>query len=131
MLSLQFSRSWFRFRAFNELFQLRSDNCSPASFEILPRIRGSFRKCFNSRMRELQSRLITLGEYFKRDERISRLAFVSPGVSDFLLRNHFGDFAKVVISVPFVLNHEIKFEADLRLEFLQGEIPFPHLINIG
>src|SRR3954451_15822709 len=99
MFSRQFSRSCFCFRAFNKLFQLRADNRSPAGFEILPRICGRLRKRFDSRVRELQPRLIALWEWFKRDERISRLPFVSAGESDFLLRNHFRTVAEVVITV--------------------------------
>jgi hypothetical protein len=42
MFFLRFSRSWFSFRPFNELLQLRADYRSPAGFKILPRIRWGF-----------------------------------------------------------------------------------------
>jgi hypothetical protein len=112
-----------------ELLQFGCDR-SPAGFEILPRIRRRFWKRFNSGVRQLQSRLIALGKQFKSYQRIARLAFVSPGISDLLLRNHFSDLAKVVISIAFMLDHEFKFKSDFRLKFLSVEIPLPHFIHV-
>ena len=82
-------------------------------------------------MRQLQSCLVVVREQFKRDQRIARLSFVPPSVGDFLVRNHFGDFAKMVILHAFVLDDEFKFKPDLGFEFLQIEIPAPHFFDIG
>src|SRR4029453_8041267 len=105
----------------NELLQLRPDDRSPASLEVLPRIRGRLRKRFDSRVSELQSRLVALGEQFKRDERISRFAFVSPGISDLLLWNHLGDFAKVMITFAFVFDPKFESKPDVRFDFLRSK----------
>src|SRR5205823_5034404 len=105
-------------RLFNELLEFGANDCGPAGFEILPRIRRRFRESFDSRVRQLHSCVVVLVEQFKRYQRIAWLSFVTPGIGDFLLRNYLSDPAKMMVSHAFVLHNEFKLKSDFRFEFL-------------
>src|SRR5207247_7759553 len=126
-------RFWFLWTLsspFHELFKLGTDDRSPTGLKILPRIRRSFWKGFQTFVRQPQPRHVTFGKQFNRDQRIARFAFVAPRVGDFLLRDHLRDFAQMMITVSFMLDREVEFKADFRLEFFYVEVPLPHLIDI-
>src|SRR5438552_14772308 len=106
---------------FHKFLQLGANNGSPASLEVLSRICRSLRERLDSGVRQLQMRLVAFREQLNRHQRIARVPFIPPGVSDLLLRNHLGDFTKMVISHAFVLDDEFKFKTDRGSEFLQVE----------
>src|SRR6266496_5637546 len=94
--------------SFKKLLQLGADERSPSFHKILARERRSLRKSLRTCMRQFQPRFVAVSEQFKRDQRIALVSFIPPGVSNFLLRNHLGHPAKMVIRHAFMLDDEFK-----------------------
>jgi hypothetical protein len=90
---------------------------------------GQFWERLQTLVRQFQFRFVALGKQFKRDQRIAFVSLIPPGVGDFLLRNHLGDFAAMVMHVAFVLDDELKFAAGLRLEFFMSK--YQRLMSSG
>src|SRR6266403_5962892 len=97
---------------FHKFLQLGANNGSPASLEVLSRICRSLRERLDSGVCQLQLCLVAFRRQLNRHQRIAWLAFVTPSVSDFLLRNDVGDAAKMMITIAFMFDHEFEFETD-------------------
>lgn len=89
-----------------------------------------FREGVKPLVREAQAGFVAFGEEFETYLGVAGIIGVAPLVGEFAVRVHFGDFAEMAVLPLFAACRKFKFEAGLRFEIGQVEIPLLHLPGV-